>query len=78
MIKHFAQTEERLTRLRSPIGLYIGREMASEIAVSIIAEVLAVKNGIVEPCSMQVGPAKALLDIAVSDPSPNFEGSLIA
>jgi xanthine dehydrogenase accessory factor len=74
MIGHFEQTEECLTRLRSPIGLYIGREMASEIAVSIIAEVLAVKNGTVEPRSMQVGPAKALLDITVNDPGPQFCG----
>lgn len=46
MITHFGQTEESLARLRGPIGLYIGSKTPSEIAVSVMAEVLAVKNGV--------------------------------
>lgn len=46
MIEHFDQTEATLARLRGPIGLYIGSKTPSEIAVSIMAEVLAVKNGV--------------------------------
>jgi xanthine dehydrogenase accessory factor len=67
MIEHFEQTEESLSRLRGPIGLYIGSKMPSEIAVSIMAEVLAVKNGVALPSTMQVGPAKEGLDIAGND-----------
>jgi len=46
MIEHFEQTEESLQRLRGPIGIYIGSKTPPEIAVSIMAEVLAVKNGV--------------------------------
>jgi xanthine/CO dehydrogenase XdhC/CoxF family maturation factor len=49
MIEHFGQTEESLARLRGPIGLYIGSKTPSEIAVSVIAEILAVKNGVTLP-----------------------------
>ena len=43
---HFGETEATLARLRGPIGLYIGSKTPAEIAVSVMAEVLAVKNGI--------------------------------
>ncbi|WP_423455058.1 XdhC family protein [Ottowia sp. VDI28] len=46
MIEHFDQTEESLQRLRGPIGIYIGSKTPPEIAVSIMSEVLAVKNGV--------------------------------
>lgn len=68
MIEHFDQTEESLAALRGPIGLYIGSKMPSEIAVSIMAEVLAVKNGVALPRDMQVGPAKEGLAVAHNDP----------
>lgn len=68
MIEHFDQTEESLAALRGPIGLYIGSKMPSEIAVSIMAEVLAVKNGVALPRDMQVGPAKENLAAAHHDP----------
>ncbi|MCU0924757.1 MAG: XdhC family protein [Hydrogenophaga sp.] len=58
MIEHFEQTEDSLAPLRGPIGIYIGSKMPSEIAVSIMAEVLAVKNGVTLPRDAQVGPAK--------------------
>ncbi|MBL8389956.1 MAG: XdhC family protein [Hydrogenophaga sp.] len=58
MIEHFEQTEDSLASMRGPIGLYIGSKMPSEIAVSIMAEVLAVKNGVALPRDAQVGPAK--------------------
>lgn len=58
MMEHFDQTEESLAPLRGPIGLYIGSKMPSEIAVSIMSEVLAVKNGVALPRDAQVGPAK--------------------
>jgi xanthine dehydrogenase accessory factor len=58
MIEHFDQTEDSLASMRGPIGIYIGSKMPSEIAVSIMAEVLAVKNGVALPRDAQVGPAK--------------------
>ena len=61
MIEHFDQTEASLAPLRGPIGIYIGSKMPSEIAVSIMAEVLAVKNAVPLPRDTQVGPAKDLL-----------------
>lgn len=70
MIEHFEQTEDSLSRLRGPIGLYIGSKMPSEIAVSIMAEVLAVKNGVALPASMQVGQAKEGLAVQANDPGP--------
>jgi xanthine dehydrogenase accessory factor len=58
MIEHFEQTDASLSAMRGPIGIYIGSKMPSEIAVSIMAEVLAVKNGVTLPRDAQVGPAK--------------------
>jgi len=55
---HFDQTDESLARLRGPIGIYIGSKTPPEIAVSVMAEVLAVKNGVVLPRDMGVGEAK--------------------
>jgi len=61
MIEHFGQTEESLAALRGPIGIYIGSKTPPEIAVSIMSEVLAVKNGVPLPRDMHVGPAKNTL-----------------
>ena len=58
MIDHFEQTEASLAKLRGPIGIYIGSKTPAEIAVSIMAEVLAVKNGVPLPRDMDVAHAK--------------------
>ena len=58
MIDHFEQTEDSLAKLRGPIGIYIGSKPPAEIAVSIMAEVLAVKNGVPLPRDMDVAHAK--------------------
>ncbi len=60
-IEHFDQTPESLARLRGPIGLYIGSKTPAEIAVSVMAELLAVKNGVDLPVGMSVGHAKEQL-----------------
>ena len=49
-----------LQRLRGPIGIYIGSKTPPEIAVSIMAEILAVKNGVTLPRDMEVAQAKNL------------------
>lgn len=68
MIEHFDQTEASLQRLRGPIGIYIGSKTPPEIAVSIMAEVLAVKNGVPLPRDMDVATAKNQREIAHNDP----------
>ncbi len=67
LIEHFEETEASLQRLRGPIGIFIGSKTPPEIAVSIMAEVLAVKNGVPLPRDAQVGPAKDGLALAESD-----------
>ncbi|MDI9330202.1 MAG: XdhC family protein [Alphaproteobacteria bacterium] len=68
MKEYFDQTDQSLQRLRGPIGIYIGSKMPSEIAVSIMAEILAVKNNVPLPREMDVAQAKNYLDIAHNDP----------
>jgi xanthine dehydrogenase accessory factor len=59
MIEHFGQTETSLARLRGPIGIYIGSKTPPEIAVSVMAEILAVKNAVQLPPEAAVAVAKA-------------------
>lgn len=48
----FDVTEGQLDKLHGPIGLYIGSKTPAEIAISILAEMTAVKNGV--PAALQV------------------------
>ncbi|MBO9515220.1 MAG: XdhC family protein [Variovorax sp.] len=59
MIEHFDQTPASLARLRGPIGIYIGSKTPPEIAVSVMAEILAVKNAVQLPREAAVAIAKA-------------------
>ncbi|MDP3230878.1 MAG: XdhC family protein [Acidovorax sp.] len=68
MIEHFDQSEESLARLRGPIGIYIGSKTPPEIAVSVMAEILAVKNGVTLPRDMEVAQAKNDRELAHNDP----------
>lgn len=68
MQEHFGLTEEDLKRLRGPIGIYIGSKTPPEIAVSIMAEILAVKNGVTLPRDMEVAQAKNLRAVEANDP----------
>ena len=61
LIEHFGETRETLARLRGPIGIYIGSKTPPEIAVSVMAEILAVKNGVTLPRDMGVAAAKNVL-----------------
>jgi xanthine dehydrogenase accessory factor len=60
MQEHFGMTDAELKRLRGPIGIYVGSKTPPEIAVSIMAEILAVKNGVALPRDMEVAQAKNL------------------
>lgn len=68
MVEHFGLTAADLQRLRGPIGIYIGSKTPPEIAVSIMAEVLAVKNGVTLPRDMEVAQAKNLRAVQANDP----------
>ena len=68
MAEHFGLSEATLSRLRGPIGIYIGSKTPSEIAVSVMAEVLAVKNGVVLPRDMEVAQAKNERAVLHNDP----------
>lgn len=60
LAEHFGLSEAALSRLRGPIGIYIyiGSKTPPEIAVSVMAEVLDVKNGVVLPRDMEMAQAK--------------------
>jgi xanthine dehydrogenase accessory factor len=68
MAEHFDQTEQDLKRLRGPIGIYIGSKTPPEIAVSVMAEILAVKNGVTLPRDMDVAQAKNDRAVPANDP----------
>lgn len=63
-LKQFDVSQEQLAKLHGPIGLYIGSKTPSEIAISILAELTAVKNGVALPEVMQVAAAKDAVQLA--------------
>ncbi len=68
MKEHFDQTDASLARMRGPIGIYIGSKTPPEIAVSVMAEVLAVKNNVRLPREMDVAQAKEDESVVQNDP----------
>jgi xanthine dehydrogenase accessory factor len=61
-------SEEQIAKLHGPIGIYIGSKTPYEIAVSILAELTAVKNGVPLPQQMTVEGGKALSGEVVANP----------
>jgi xanthine dehydrogenase accessory factor len=60
-LREFDLTDDEIARLHGPIGLYIGSRTPPEIAVSILAEVTAIKNGVALAQIASVAEAKERL-----------------
>ena len=41
-------TDKQISRIHGPAGLYVGSKRPAEIAVSILAQITAVRNGVIE------------------------------
>ena len=61
-LQEFDLTDDEIARLHGPIGLYIGSRTPPEIAISILAEVTAVKNGVDPHRVAPVAVAKAEME----------------
>lgn len=58
-LREFDLSDGELARLHGPVGIYIGSRTPPEIAISILAEVTAAKNGVSLPTMLKVEGAKA-------------------
>ncbi|MBC3935028.1 XdhC family protein [Undibacterium rugosum] len=65
-LKEFDLNEQQLARLHGPIGLYIGSKTPPEIAISILAQMTAIKNGVDLPEQTSVALAKESAQIGMS------------
>ncbi|HEV8256487.1 MAG TPA: XdhC family protein [Casimicrobiaceae bacterium] len=65
-LEEFELTREQIARLHGPIGLYIGSRTPPEIAISILAEITAAKNGVALSDVAQVATAKEKLGPSVA------------
>ena len=67
-LKLFDLSDDELARLHGPIGMYIASKTPAEIAISILAEITAVKNGVQLSDEVLVEKAKAKAQMAASAP----------
>ena len=58
LMEHFEIKKETMQRLHCPIGLFIDSKTPAEIAVSIMAEIIAIKNGVILEPAMQISAGK--------------------
>lgn len=59
LAEHFDLSDEELARLHGPVGLHIGAKTPAEIAVSIVAEIVQVKNRVTPTVASAPGCAVA-------------------
>ena len=64
LAEHFDLTKAELDKLHGPISLYIGSKTPPEIAISILAELTAVKNAVTLPKAADVVGGKMLAGLA--------------
>jgi len=64
LMEHFGESEASLQLLHGPIGIYIGSKTPAEIAVSVMAEILAAKNDVTLPRAVNVSQAKEAQQLA--------------
>lgn len=57
-LKEFDLSDAQLQKLHGPVGIYIGSKTPPEIAISILAEMTAIRNGVVLPATINVKQAK--------------------
>jgi xanthine dehydrogenase accessory factor len=65
-LKDLDVTDAEIARLHGPVGLYIGSRTPPEIAVSILAEITAVKNGVALDAVTSIAAAKEKLGPSVA------------
>lgn len=65
-LKEFDVSEAQVAKLRGPIGLFIGSKTPPEIAISILAELTAAKNGVALPDAMRTAGGKQVIEDGMS------------
>lgn len=65
-LRLFDLTDQQIARLHGPIGVYIGSRTPPEIAISILAEITAIKNGVALPDTAQIAVAKEALEPSIA------------
>jgi xanthine dehydrogenase accessory factor len=65
-LREFDLSDAEIARLHGPIGLYIGSRTPPEIAISILAEITAIKNGVAPDQVATVAVAKEKLGPSVA------------